>query len=133
MSEDKFTLKQRKLLLQAQKVIDEASVGYVDILKQHIQKLKTSLDSGNITEAVHICHRIQSQAGTFGWPLAGEISGWFKRILITPLKSGVNSNVHDLFSSSLNTVLQDELKAESDAAVKLLIHIETMLKQEGIR
>lgn len=133
MTENEFTPEQKKLLLKAQKVIDKASVGYVEILEQHIRKLKESLNSDDITEAIHICHLMHSQAGTLGWPLVSEVSGWFKRILKTQQKDGLNSNVSALFCHSFDSILQNKLKAESDKAVKLLVHIETILKKEGIR
>lgn len=133
MSAHKYTLKQRQMLLKAQEVIDKASVGYVEILKQHVQDLQDTLDGENITEAIHICYRVQTQAGTFGWPLAGELAGWFKRILHSQQKTGLNLKVCALFCQSFTSILQNELKTESDAAVKLLMHIETVLKTEGIR
>lgn len=132
MGKDKFTLEQQNMLLQAQKIIDEASENYVETLEQHIRNLKKSLDSENLTEAYKICYLIQSQATTFGWPLATEISGWFKRLIKTQQKKGFNPKINNLFLDSFNSILQDELKEESHAAVKLLLHMETILKNEDL-
>ena len=133
MSTRKFTPKQQQMLLKAQKVIEDASKDYVEILTQHIQALQEALKSENTAEAVQICYLIQTQAGTFGWPLAGELSGWFKRILKTQKKTGLNPTVSSLFCQSFTSIIQNELKNESDDAVKLLMHIECVLKTEGIR
>ncbi len=133
MTKDQFTLEQRELLLQANKIISDASINYSDILEQHVQALKKSLDSENLIEAVKICYRIQSQAGTFGWPLATEISGWFKRLLMPQIEKGVNAKVNTLFLDSLNIILKDKLKSESNTAVNLLLHMEAELKKQDIR
>lgn len=132
MSDDNFTLKQKEMLLRAQKVVDDASENYTEILKQHIQELTTALGAEDLTDAEFICHRIQGQAGTFGWSLATEISGWFKRLLITQKEAGLNSLVNKLFLDSLDIMIKDELKTASDDAINLLIHIETELKKHNI-
>ncbi|MCF6196567.1 MAG: hypothetical protein L3J50_07665 [Emcibacter sp.] len=134
MSNNKFTAKQQEMLHKAQRIIDRASLSYGDILNQHILSLKTSLDSDNIQEAIRICHLINSQAGTFGWPLAGELSGWFKRVLMKQQQeSGLNSNVSLLFMDSLDRMVKQDLRAESKAAVTLLRDLEAALKDEDIR
>jgi len=120
------------MLLQAHKIIDDASVNYGDILEQHIQELKKTLDNDNLAVAIKICYRIQTQAGTFGWPLASEISGWFNRLLKPQLKKGMNSAVNNLFLDSFHIIIKDKLKTESKAAVALLLHIENELKTENL-
>ncbi len=133
MSNDKFTVKQQEMLRKAQRIIDRASLSYGDTLSQHILSLKTSLDNDNIQEAIRICHLINSQAGTFGWHLAGELSGWFKRVLMKQQQeSGLNSNVSRLFMDSLDHMVKQDLRAESKAAVTLLRDLEAALKDEDI-
>ena len=129
MSNGNFTVKQQKMLRKAQRIIDEASLSYGDVLNQRILTLKTSLDKNDIQDAIRICHLINSQAGTFGWHLAGELSGWFKRVLIKQQQeSGLNSTVSRLFMDSLNHMVKQDLRAESNAAVTLLRDLETALK-----
>ncbi|MBL4800348.1 MAG: hypothetical protein JKY45_00550 [Emcibacter sp.] len=133
MATNDFTPEQQRLILKAQKVIDKESAGYVEILQQHLQGLQESLKIENTPQAIHTCYLIQSQAGTFGWPLASELAGWFKRILQAQKKNGLNPNISALFCQSFTAILQNELKAESDEAVKILKHIESVLKKEGVR
>jgi hypothetical protein len=134
MSNDKFTVKQQEMLRKAQRIVDRASLNYGDTLSQHILSLKTSLDDNNIQEAIRICHLINSQAGTFGWSLAGELSGWFKRVLMKQQQElGLNSNVSRLFMDSLDHMVKQDLRAESKAAVTLLRDLEAALKDEDIR
>ena len=132
MTNNNFTPQQKEMLLKAQQVIDEAAKDYGTILKQHIQDLNESLDAEKLSEAIKICHLIQSQAGTFDWQLATEVSGWFKRLLKTQQEKGLNLKVNTVFRNSLDIILRDQLKGESEAAVKLLMHIEAVLKTEDI-
>lgn len=133
MSKNKFTLKQKEMLIRAQSIIDQASVGYEDVLKQDIHSLKQHIESGDMMDAIHLCHRIHSQAGTFGWPLVTEISGWFKRHLEIQQKAQVNNNINRLFLGSLDTVLNNKLKGEGEASIKLLQHIESTLKNQSTK
>jgi len=130
MPADTFSFRQRQLLIQAQHIIDAASADYIHILTQHIQNLSDALASGNLPEAIQSCYLIQSQAGAFGWPLATEIAGWFKRLLEQQKSGDLNRPVNELFLDSLNHILEEELKTESEAAIRLLQHIEMTLKHE---
>ena len=132
MPEDKFTFRQRQLLVKAQKIVDQASAGYSGILKQHVHNLSTALAAQNLTEAMQTCYLIQSQAGAFGWPLATEIAGWFNRLLQKQQDSGLNNSVNELFLGSLQQVLNEELRTESETTIRLLEHIEAALKIEKI-
>lgn len=133
MAKEKYTLKQKEMLLNAQKVIDKASDKYPEILEQHIQKLNQAINSGKREEAIYICHLIQSQAGTFGWSLATEISGWFMRLLKTQQENQPNSKINTLFLDSFDVIMRRGLKGNSESSVKLLVHIETELKKDDIR
>ena len=117
------------MLKKAQKIIDDESVVYVKILTQHIDDLRPALMSGEISQAIKICHLIQTQAGTFGWPLATEMAGWFKRLLKSQQQNGLKEDVNDLFMDSFHTLLDKQLKTESDSALKLLLHMEAQLKK----
>lgn len=128
MAMNKFTPQQKKMLRQAQAIIDEASDSYDEILKAHIRDLKTSLAAENLAEACQTCYRIQTQGTTFGWPLASEIAGWFKRLLDTQQEKGLDSAINGLFLDSLDTLITEDLKADSEAAIKLCLHIKTELK-----
>jgi len=132
MAKEKFTQKQQDQIRRAQKIINDECAGYIEILTQHVSGLRQSLHSKDMAQAILICHYIQSQAGMFGWPLATEISGWFKRLLQSQQKKDFNAQVNDLFLESFDLILKQELKAKSEAAVKLLIHIEAELKKNAI-
>ena len=131
MAKEKFTAKQQEMLKRAQKIIDDESLLYVNILTQHIQDLPAALHSSDIDHAIRICHLIQTQAGTFGWPLATEIAGWFKRLLKSQQQNGLKEDVNELFMESFRILLDKELKTESDNALKLLLHMESELKKSG--
>ncbi|PCI32167.1 MAG: hypothetical protein COB54_07840 [Alphaproteobacteria bacterium] len=123
-----YTPQQQKMLRQAQAVIDDASDTYDEILKAHIRDLKESLAEGNLTESCRVCYRIQTQATTFGWPLASEIAGWFKRLLNSQQDKGLDSAINGLFLDSLDILITEDLKSDSQAAIKLCLHIESELK-----
>ncbi len=133
MSKVNFSPKQQKMLRKARKLIERESAGYIEILKQHIHALAAALENKDLPLAIRICHRVQSQAGTFGWPLATEIAGWFKRLLGDQNTDAPNVITNALFLQSLNKIIRDELKTESVAAVRLLQHIESELKKQNIR
>ncbi len=133
MSKVNFSPKQQKMLRQARKLIERESAGYIEILKQHIHALATALENKDLPLAIRICHQVQSQAGTFGWPLATEIAGWFKRLLGDQNTGAPDVETNALFLQSLNKIIRDDLKAESAAAVRLLQHIEGELKKQNIR
>lgn len=132
MRTDKFTVHQRNLILQAQEIMDEASDGYDEILQQHIQDLKKSLTSKNLTEARKFCYLIQNQAATFGWPFATEISGWFTKLLKKQQEKGLNLAINKLFLDSFDVIIKDNLKINSEPAIKLRQHIESELKIKDI-
>lgn len=117
------------MLKRAQKIIDNESLQYVKVLAQHIHDLRPTLIAGEIAQAIKICYLIQTQAGTFGWPLATEIAGWFKRLLKTQQQNGLKKDVNDIFLESFHILLDKELKTDSDSALKLLLHMETQLKK----
>ena len=127
---NKFTPRQKRMLQQAQALIDQASDTYDEVLKAHIRDLKKSLTAKNLKEACQVCYRIQTQATTFGWPLASEIAGWFKRLLHTQQDKGLDLTTNGLFLDSLDTLITENLKTECAAAIKLCLHIESELKSK---
>ncbi|MCK5425853.1 MAG: hypothetical protein KAI89_10790 [Emcibacter sp.] len=133
MAKEKYTLKQKEMLFKAQKIIDKAGSHYKEILEQHIQKLNQTINSGKMEEAIYICHLIQSQAGTFEWTLATEISGWFKRLLKEQQGKQPNPQINTLFLDSFDVIMRRDLKGDSELSVKLLTHIENELKKQHIR
>lgn len=131
MSDRKYSLERRQMLHRAQTVVDEASLGYREMLTQHIEDLKRALDNEvNLVDAIGTCYLIHTQAGTFGWSLATEVSGWFRRLLQKQQANGSDKMVNSLFLESLSCIVTEELKADSDAAIALLLHIETRLKKQ---
>ena len=131
MTHEKFSFEQRQLILKAQQIIDDASANYGTILQQHVEQLHATLADNNIEDAIGLCYLIQSQAGTFGWPLATEVAGWFKKLLLRQKDNGLNPAVNRLFQDSLKQIVSEKMTGESNAALKLLQHIETTLRAGG--
>jgi len=128
MTQNELSLEQRQMILNAYKVIDQESLNYINILKQHVENLAKVLARGDIEEAMRTCYLIHSQASTFGWPLATEIAGWFQKMLRKQEAHGLNEAVNELFLNSLEQIVQDEMKAESESAIALLLNIEQKLQ-----
>ncbi|MCF6215942.1 MAG: Hpt domain-containing protein [Emcibacter sp.] len=131
MTKVKFSQRQQDMLQKAQEIIDKEAVSYVEQLRQHIQSLKKSIGSGDITQAIQICHHMQGQAGTFGWPLATEISGWFKRILTNQQNATIDHKTNKIFLSSLENMVKNNLKSHGKEAIGLLQNIEAALKKNN--
>ncbi|VAX08907.1 hypothetical protein MNBD_ALPHA03-2162 [hydrothermal vent metagenome] len=129
MTKVKFSQRQKDMLQKAQKIIDSEATGYVDQLRNHIQSLKKSIGSGDITQAIQTCHHMQGQAGTFGWPLATEIAGWFKRILIHQQKASIDDKTNEVFLNSLENMVENNLKSHSKDALKLIQNLEAALQK----
>ena len=119
------------MLQKAQEIIDKEAVSYVEQLRQHIQSLKKSIESDDIIQAIQTCHHMQGQAGTFGWPLATEISGWFKRILTNQQNAAIDHKINEIFLNSLENMVKNNLKSHSKEAISLLQNIEAALKKNN--
>lgn len=131
MSKVKFSLKQQEMLRKAQILIDEKAIDYVDQLRHHIHSLKKSLGSNNLEAAIQTCHHMQGQAGTFGWPLATEIAGWFKRTLNLQQKSHMDKRTNEIFLASLEKMVKNNLRSHCIDALKLLQSIEAALAKKS--
>ncbi len=118
------------MLQKAQEIIDKEAVNYIEQLRHHIQSLKKSIGSDDITQAIQTCHHMQGQAGSFGWPLATEISGWFKRILTNQQKADPDTKTNEIFLRSLEKMVENNIKSHGKEAISLLQNIETALKKE---
>ncbi|WP_339864971.1 hypothetical protein [Paremcibacter congregatus] len=128
MSKHQHTLLQREIILRAQKFLDAESVGYGEKLAALIEQLRAALDSRDLAQAIRTTDLIQGQAGTFGWSLATEVAGWFKRLLNKQKEEGIKIQVNDLFLESFDRILTEQIKTECEAAVTLLLQIEATLK-----
>lgn len=114
------------LTARADKEVDRIKETYPERLKQSFEVLEKMIDADEFDKATTIAYSIKGVAGTLGWPLVSEASGYLYRFLDL---AGVHTDLKaltDIYINTLSVLVREGLSGMNPRGVELVKALRAM-------
>ena len=127
MHDASLTFEQQQMLAKAEAAVEKLSEGYVPILLEEIDNIRTELQAGNDEEALILAHTVQGQAGTFGWPMVTEAAVHLYKVIEVQANSPISAYTIKSILDTMQLMLKNGLKGHTPQGKKLVADIVSMV------
>ena len=106
--------------------VDKIKENYPARLKQSFEVLESMINSDEFDKATTIAYSIKGVAGTLGWPLVSEASGYLYRFLDL---AGVHTDLKaltDIYINTLSVLVREGLDGMNPRGVELVKALKLM-------
>lgn len=103
----------------AEKALDEIKIDYPARLGAILAAMQAAADARDFKKLETLAHDLKGEAGTMGWPLVSQASGWLRQLLEKQI-SKPDTRIVDVFIWSIHRLSEPGMSGETEHGIRLI-------------
>ena len=119
-------------ILEAEKALEEFKSEYPERLRKTLDSMNQAANNARYERLAALAHDLKGEAGTVGWPLVSQASGWLRQT-IEAADGDPDPRIVDVFMQSIRRLAEPDLVGETEEGVTLIKELYALCVSKHIK